>query len=128
MQLVVPAIGVFAVKPFVDYLLRLLAVRMRAHLSEVQLAVMRPWRFRILPEFVSDSSVKYSGVRPISFYMFRRPQVGRRIYILAKFKMPRLVDYFQSRAVRIVMVSAVRDKRVIFHRKVRVNSIHGELH
>lgn len=127
MQLVVPAVWVFAVKPFVDYLLRLLAVRMWAYLPEVQFAVMRPWRFRILPELVPDSGVKYSGVRPISFYMFRRPQVRRRVDILAKFKMPRLVDYFQSRAVRIVMVSAMRDERVVFHCKVRVNGVRGEL-
>lgn len=128
MQLVVPAVRVFAVKPFMDYLLRLLAVRMRTHLPEVQFAVMRPRRFRILPELVPDSGIKYSGIRPIFFYMFGRPQVRRSVDILAKFKMPRLVDYFQSRAMRIVVVSAVRDECVVFHCKVRVNGVRGELH
>ena len=110
-----------------DYLLRLLAVRMRTYLPEVQFAVMRPRRFRILPEFVSDSGIEDSRVRPVAFYMFGRTQVRRRVDILAKFKMPWLVDYFQSSAMRIVVISAVRDERVVFHRKIRVNGVRGEL-
>ena len=127
MQLVVPAVGILAVKPFVDYLLRLLAVRVRTDLPEIQFAVVRPRRFRILPEFVPYSGVKNSGVRPVPFYVPGRPQVRRRIDVLPKLPVPRLVDYLQASAVRIVMVSAVRDERVVFHCKVRVNGIRGEL-
>lgn len=100
---------------------------MRAYLPEIDFAVMRPRGFRIPRELVSDPGVKYPGVGPVSFYVLRRPQVRRRVDVLAELKMPRLVDYFQPRAVRIVVVSAVRDERVVFHRKVRVNGMCGEL-
>ena len=127
MQLVVPAVGILAVKPFVDYLLRLLAVRVRTDLPEIQFAVVRPRRFRILPAFVPYSGVKNSGVRPVPFYVPGRPQVRRRIDVLPKLPVPRLVDYLQASAVRIVMVSAVRNERVILHREIHLDGARREL-
>ena len=100
---------------------------MRTHLPEIQFAIMRPRRFWIPLEFISDSGVKYSGIRPVAFYMFCWSQVGRRIDILAEFPMPRLIDYFQASAVSIVMVSAVGNECIVLHCKVRVNGVRGEL-